>query len=344
MNLPVTDAISNRNEHLIEAVKAIGRADSLKHRVFEAVYYHKKRAKTVAEIAVITGLERKQVLQAGGALKKAGIVRQERLKGDTAYVQIESFQHLKPQINKLLNSPSKIKNVPTKRNPQPIGSVRLTKPAATKRRPTAGTTRSSVGEKTKVRLALLITNPDRYASLQTGIEARDIQRAIESSPNSSSFAINVVLAPTFDDLINSLNRFDPQILHFSGHGGGSSIILDNERAGQDGGEVLDYEMAARLLEATNARISLIVLAACDTTVGAERLLADGRAIIAMSDSIDDEAACAFSSRFYKSLADGATVGNALNQAKLFLEQKGYADCDLPTIIANDPKAESRKFI
>lgn len=344
MNLPVTDAISNRNEHLIEAVRAIGRVGSLKHRVFEAIYYHKKRTKTVAEIAAATGLDRKQVLQAGGALKKAGIVRQDRLKGDTAYVQIESFQHLKLRIYKLLISPEKIKEVPTKQNPVSGEPIRLTKPSMRKARTTNRKPRPSPRPKAKVRLALLVTNPDRHAPLQTAIEARDIQRAIESSPNGSSFAISIVLAPTFDDLIDSLNRFNPQILHFSGHGGGSTIILDNERAGQDGGEVLDYDIAARLLDTTDAKISLIVLAACDTTIGVERLLSGGRAIIAMSDSIDDEAACAFSSRFYKSLADGVTVEMALHQAKLLLEQKGYADCDLPNITAADTGAKLRRFI
>ncbi|UBS32379.1 CHAT domain-containing protein [Altererythrobacter sp. N1] len=328
---------------MIEAVRAIGRANGLKHRVFEAIYYHKKRTKTVAEIASFTGLSRMQVLQAGGALRKAGIVRQERVQGDTAYVQIESFQHLKPKINKLVSSPAKIKDVPTKRDSHVVKTITFTKPSTNKKR---GTKRRSNQPKhaiEKVRIALLVTNPDINAPLQTAIEARDIQKAIENSPNSSSFAVKVVLAPTFDDLIDSLNRLNPQILHFSGHGGGKSIILDNDRAGQDGGEVLDYGMASRLLQATDAKISLIVLAACDTATGVEQLLSERRAIIAMSDSIDDEAACAFSARFYKSIADGVTVEKALIQAKLYLEQKGYRDSDLPTLFAKDDHAKARRF-
>lgn len=74
------------------------------------------------------------------------------------------------------------------------------------------------------------------------------------------------------------------------------------------------------------------------------LLAEERAVVAMSDSIDDEAARAFSARFYKSLADGVTVEKALEQAKLMLEQKGYADSDLPTLITNGDEAKKHSFV
>lgn len=343
MTLPVTDAISNRNEHLIEAVRAIGRAGGLKHQVFEAIYYHKKRAKTVGEIASATGLTRMQVLQSAGALKKAGIVKQDRVNGDTAYVQIESFQHLKPQIQSLLKSPQKIKEIATKRSPAPIGQVKLTKPSESKsKRSKSFNARKTAAS--QVRLALLVTNPERHAPLQTGIEARDIQKAIESTPNAAKFEVKIVLAPTFDDLIDNLNQFDPRILHFSGHGGGSALLLDNERAGKDGGEVLDFDMAAKLLRATAANIKLLVLAACDTVAGADCLLTPGRAIIAMSDSIEDEAACAFSARLYKSLASGASIRNSLEQAKLLLEQKGYLDAVLPTLIISSDQDGEIAFV
>ena len=290
----------------------------------------------------MTGLSRMQVLQSAGSLKKAGIVRQTQKGGDTAYVQIESFQHLKPQILSVLQSPSKLKEIATKRTPALIAPIALTRPAKKpllKRSPTGKPTNA----KSRTRIALLVTNPERRASLQTGIEARDIQRAIEGSVNWDSFDLRVVLEPTFGDLVDSLNRFNPDILHFSGHGGGSSLLLGNERAGQDGGEVLDFEMAARLLDVTAPNVSLIVLAACDTVEGAECLLKPGRAIIAMSDSIDDEAACAFSERLYKSIVDGVSVTNSLAQAKLFLEQKGYEDALLPTLIFSNAQDASRVY-
>lgn len=343
MAIPVSDALSNRNEHLVEAARAIGRAGGHKHRVFEAIYYHKKRTKTVADLTQATGLTRMQVLKSAGALKKAGIVKQDRVKGDTAYVQIESFQNLKPQILALVRSPQKINQIPTKRSPIPMGTVVLTRPSTSRSKPShkAAQKRTSPSQ---VRLALLVTNPDLQAPLQTAIEARDIQRAIQSSVNGASFAIKVVLAPTFDDLIDALNQFDPQILHFSGHGGGSALLLDNERASQDGGEVIDFAMVARLLASTSAKVKLLVLAACDTVTGAECLLGTGRSVVAMSDSIDDEAACAFSARFYKSLADGASIRNSLEQAKLLLDQKGYDDANLPTLLTSIGKDGDRKFV
>lgn len=345
-NFPVTDAISNRNEHLIEALRAIGRAGGLKHKVFEAIYYHKRRVKSVTELVEMTGLNRMQVLQSAGALKKAGIVGQDRKDNDTAYVQIESFQNLKPQIQSLLKFPEKINLIATKRNPVPMGFVSLTKPRAVTvaRIRNAKSSRSPNPTKLHVRIALLVTNPDSSAPLQTMIEARDIQKAIRGTPNANRFDIRVVLAPTFADLIDELNQYDPQILHFSGHGGGGSLLLDNARAGDDGGDVLDFDMVARLLGATAAKVRLLVLAACDTVTGAESLVASKRSVVAMSDSIDDEAACAFSAQFYRSIASGATVAHSLEQAKLLLEQQGYEDADLPNLISEHQEDGDLKFV
>lgn len=338
-----------RDSKILDVASALYRSER-KYLVFEAVYHHKKRAKSVSEIVERSGLTRMQVLQAGGQLKAMELVGQTKVDGETAYEQKSEVMGLKTRVLSLAKNPDRLKKLLSER--QATMTSRVSEPKGAQavsfvKHPQRRTSRKRKPPKASsasVRLALLVTNPERTASLQTGVEARDIQRAIESASKGDAFDVKVVLAPTFDDLIDSLNRLNPQILHFSGHGGGSAILLDNERAGQDGGEVLDFDLAARLIDATDATIRLIVLAACDTVVGAEKLLAKGRAIVAMSDSIDDEAACAFSARFYKSLADGVAVEKALEQAKLLLEQKGYEDAELPTLIAESGEAKAHSFV
>ncbi len=70
----------------------------------------------------------------------------------------------------------------------------------------------------------------------------------------------------------------------------------------------------------------------------------GQIRVAMTDSIDDEAACEFSARFYRSLSSGASIQNALGQAKALLEHKGYADAALPELFAASQVAADRTFI
>ena len=86
----VTDALSNTPEHIEEAVKAIGRS-KLKRGVFEAIYYHKMKVKSVNDNCERTDFSRKQVLDSGKFLKNAGIINQTKKSGDTAYEQIEFF-------------------------------------------------------------------------------------------------------------------------------------------------------------------------------------------------------------------------------------------------------------
>jgi hypothetical protein len=84
-------------------------------KVFEAIYYHKAKIKTVEEIHLKTGLTRMRVLQLGKALAHKNIVRQKKKDGDTAYETIDFFQGHKKQILALAGNPKKLAKLPTKR-------------------------------------------------------------------------------------------------------------------------------------------------------------------------------------------------------------------------------------
>ncbi|WP_374942372.1 CHAT domain-containing protein [Sphingomonas sp.] len=122
------------------------------------------------------------------------------------------------------------------------------------------------------------------------------------------------------------------------------MLFDNERAGDDGGTVLDFDMIARVIDATSATPSLLVLVACDTIAGADRFLRAVPAVVAMGAAIGDTAACEFSARFYRSLAEGVAPAKSLAQAKLLLESKGYPDSSLPTLLTRNDAAAARPLI
>jgi CHAT domain-containing protein len=290
----------------------------------------------------MTGLSRMQVLQSAGSLKKAGIVQQDRKNDDTAYVQIESFQHLKSQIASLVRSPQKIKEVATKRNPSmPTQGVTFVK-SAPKTARGSGSTRVSKG-KPLLKIAFLTTNPDPDSSLRTDIEVRDVREAVAATNHWDKIDIEHLPAATLDTLIDALNEYAPDILHFSGHAGGGTILLDNKSPRANGGVVLDFGRVAALLQTAKPPPKVLVLSACDTVRDAERFLDTVQAVIAMAASIDDAAACHFSRRFYKSIASGATLADALVHAKVVLQADDYDDYDLPTLIARDDHAREISF-
>lgn len=112
-SVAVADRAANKNELIAHAAEVIGRGQ--KRDVFEAIYYHKSRVKTVAEIAAKTGLTRMQVLKAAGKLADEEIVNQTKKDRDTAYEQIDLYQSNKQKVLSLSADKKKLAAYPTKR-------------------------------------------------------------------------------------------------------------------------------------------------------------------------------------------------------------------------------------
>ena len=119
MPVEVSDFRSNANDQIAFAARTIGR--SRRRRVFEGIYRGKRSVKTVRELAIATGLSRKQVLTAGLALVKTHLVEQTVHQGDTAYRKDPTYSHYRDQILKLADNPDRLRRLPTKTSP--LGSV-----------------------------------------------------------------------------------------------------------------------------------------------------------------------------------------------------------------------------
>jgi hypothetical protein len=130
--LEVNDSQSNRPELIVGAAHAIGRSIP-KRQVFEAIYTHKKRIRSVLEIAKMTGLHTTRVLQLGGQLHGDHIVDQTKKDGRVAYVQKPFYQRNKRKILNLLNKPGNAAKIATKRNV----SVSVRTPSARNSKPQA---------------------------------------------------------------------------------------------------------------------------------------------------------------------------------------------------------------
>lgn len=335
MTLEVSDRLSNRPEQIVEAANAIGRS-KLKRKVFEAIYHHKKRSKSVSEIAKNTGLTRMQILQNGGALVGSALAKQEKINGDTCYVQIPFFQTHKKKILNLAGNKEKISKIATKRNQsakQPNAVTFEKKNSVTRK-----ATRRRVAKKSaRLKIAFLSTNP--AGDLRTDVEIRNVQRVLRSANHRDQIDMRHIPAAEWLDLVDMLNEFEPHIVHFSGHGGNIEILFDND----NGGKELDFERINRFLKATNNGPILLVLNACDTVHGADIFLESVKAVIAMSSSIDDAAADFFATRFYAALANGQNIKNSLEQAKTSLSAGNFCDADLPNLIANKDAGKIKFF-
>ncbi len=117
MPLSVSDARSNPADQTAHAVAVLGRAKQ-RIAVFKAVYFGKKRVKTVNEMATTIGLDRIRVLQEGRRLADNQIVRQIRAMGTTAYEKDPFYSAQKTKILRLVQDPIAFASFPTKTRPR----------------------------------------------------------------------------------------------------------------------------------------------------------------------------------------------------------------------------------
>jgi CHAT domain len=184
-------------------------------------------------------------------------------------------------------------------------------------RPTVHYVHIGPPEPEKLRVLYLTANPGM--DLRTDTEVRQVQQALRSAKYRDLVVIEQRPAATFQNLIDGLNDVRPHVVHFSGHGGAGSLVLDTDELENPTERLVSFQLLVKALDATDTPPMLLVLNACDTLDGAEVLLPAVPVIVAMSDDVLDIAAILFAQQFYAALASGQSVGSAIKQAEVAIE-------------------------
>lgn len=198
-------------------------------------------------------------------------------------------------------------------------------------------------EPERLRVLYLTANPDldlppeHDDRLRVDQEVRQVQQALRGAKYRDLIEIHQRPAATFQDLLDGLNDISPHIVHFSGHGGGESLLFDVEEVGGLHGKVVTFALLVKALGATDRPPTLLVMNACDTLAGSESILPSIPVVIGMSEPIGDLSAVLFAQQLYAAIASGQSVGSAIMQGKVRMEA-GLADPDesrLPQFVARN---------
>ncbi|MBE2234262.1 MAG: CHAT domain-containing protein [Anaerolinea sp.] len=182
-----------------------------------------------------------------------------------------------------------------------------------------------------VKILFLSANPSDTASLQLDEEIRAIDNALQQGSLRDYFQVAIHTAVRTDDLQGLLERYQPDIVHFSGHGGSNGQIY---LQGKDGkGHPVAPHALGNLFKLLKKNIRCVVLNACYSDIQAQAIVQHINAVIGMSHTISDEAAIKFAAGFYESLAWGHNVQEAFDLGCARIDLANLDEQDKPNLLA-----------
>lgn len=199
---------------------------------------------------------------------------------------------------------------------QPWGSLRDTTPDSARLRYLVDSKGASMAfqlpaqSAKKIKVLLVFANPRGQASLRTQQEDRLIHEAIRSGRYRDNIEEPKVLhAATIHDLSRALLDDEFHIVHISGHGSRTGLILEDELGNA---KRIPPEALADIV-GSYSNIRCVILNACYGISSGEHVALKTPFTIAMENALGDEAALSFSRGFYDALAAGKEIDFAYGE-------------------------------
>ena len=180
----------------------------------------------------------------------------------------------------------------------------------------------------------LAASPTDLPTLRSDKEMREIRERLQLGKFRDRFRIESAQAVRLKDVGQALADYDPQIVHFSGHGApDGSIYLEDET----GGSVpVAAAGLAELFRLHRRTINCVLVNACHSLRLAQAMTDDIAHVIAMRYEIGDAAAINFSTGFYQGLAAGAPVPDAFVRGRAFLLAQAVGPPEHGTLVLLGP--------
>lgn len=164
----------------------------------------------------------------------------------------------------------------------------------------------------KVKVLVMTASPKDAEALELNKEFNTLEDVHLRSEQRSHFSLRPVLDVQKKKMLDILLKQKPQIIHFSGHGSGSTGLLFYSDTGYS--DMVRGEDLAQLFRQFNDMISCVVLNACYSEVQAQAIAQYIPNVIGTDNAIGDAVAIAFSESFYNALFSGESYEKAYQMA------------------------------
>lgn len=184
-----------------------------------------------------------------------------------------------------------------------------------------------------IRILFLAANPIDAIRLRTDEEYRRIKKRLESVELRERFRIEAEFAVRDSDLSNALYRYEPDIVHFSGHGDEEgNIILEDELGGS---HPVSPASLRNLFSKHNSHVRCVILNTCSSEIPVRAICQEIECAIGMSQTITDKAAIAFSRGFYEAIGYGRDVLRAFEAGCNAIERSLIEQSDVPQLFTKE---------
>ena len=183
-------------------------------------------------------------------------------------------------------------------------------------------------------ILFLCADPTDETRLRLGQEIRDIENQLRSAKLRSRFKLIPKTSVRLADLSQYFLDYEPEIVHFSGHGNIKGELCFEDAHGQ--AKTAPKDGIADLFALSAKHVQCAVLNACFSAPQAKAILESIPSVVGMRKEIGDRAAIVFATGFYKAIGAGKSVGEAFEFAKVELKLFSIPEHATPVLFQQKP--------
>ena len=187
---------------------------------------------------------------------------------------------------------------------------------------------------TTQKILFLSANPKGTSQVRLDEEIREIKEGLLRSKKREKFVIEIGQAVRYREIRRAILDFEPNIVHFSGHGAGEEGLAFEDETGQP--KLVETKALAGLFELFAGHIECVVLNACYSEVQAKAIAEHIPSVVGMNKAIGDRAAIEFAVGFYDALGAGKTVEFAYKLGCNSIEIAGIPENLTPQLLRKNP--------
>ncbi|KST65831.1 CHAT domain-containing protein [Mastigocoleus testarum] len=188
-----------------------------------------------------------------------------------------------------------------------------------------------------IKILFLAADPSDESRLRLGQEVRDIKGRLRIAKEADKYQLEQRESVRVSDITQAIFDFEPQIIHFSGHGTSQGELCFEDEIGI--AKPVEADALAAIFELLASQVNCVILNACHSEIQAQAIAKHIPFAIGMNDVIGDEAAIAFSVGFYKALGANRSIEDAYKFGCVEIRLQGIPEYLKPVIYTKKPRKE-----